>query len=115
MNKYQTRVAGIKKDLLESKPVEEVTKIEKRLVFTATSLAERLDDHVNRIAKNLANAKYDKMSADTNKDYEKANQEYWKYYDMAVLLNLVDEVNVAGEHYYNEIVKQFGNPTNKYI
>jgi len=112
-NVYKNEVNKIKQEMLQTKPVEEVTKFEKSLYFEANRLADRLDNVVHQLARELANAKWERLASETNKEYEEWDAKFHQIYETAYLISLNTQVVKAMEVEYEDLVKTWGNPQMK--
>jgi len=110
---FTNKLDGMKEQMITEKGVQNVTYYEKKFCSQASTLADRLDTMVRTLATELANAKWERMASDTNAEYDKWNNEWNSLYKTATMLDLNREVKPAMDEYYEELVKLWGNPTNK--
>jgi hypothetical protein len=110
---FTNKLDGMKEQMITEKGVQNVTYYEKKFCSQSYTLADRLDTMVRTLAKELANAKWERMAADTNAEYNEWDKEWNSLYKTATLLDLNREVKPAMDEYYEELVELWGNPTNK--
>jgi hypothetical protein len=111
----ENKMKEIKNKMLQEKEVAEVTTFEKELLFEGMRQASKVDNAINQMAQELANAIWDEKASDTVKEAEEYRTKQKNIRDMAYLIGLDREVKEASKLYYEELVNDWGNPQTKAI
>jgi L-rhamnose mutarotase len=111
----ENKMKEIKNRMLQEKEVSEVTTFEKELLFEGMRQASKVDNAINQMAQELANAIWDEKASDTVKEAEEQRTKQKNIRDMAYLIGLDREVKEASKLYYEELVNDWGNPQTKAI